>query len=485
MLAVSPGPDRDFGRYRIVSELGHGAMGTVYRAHDSVLRRGVALKLLRTASDDGGAPPSQESVARLLREARAAAAINHPNAVSIFDIGEVEGTPYIAMELVEGQGLRACIGVPSLPIATRLGWLVDIARALAAAHERGVIHRDVKPENIIVRHDGVLKVLDFGIAKQVGGAGGPPDTLDKVFETRPGMVVGTPAYMAPEQLCGEAADAGSDQFAWGVVAYELLGGARPWGAEDQGLRALSEMAWRDPLHLSAQNPAITVPLGDVVMRAISRDRRGRFGSMNELLAAVGAAPAQPVAAATGRGVEMARARAQAPTEVSTGAGELVRAAELAATEGATVPPAAGRRRRPPTVAVVVGAAAVLAAVIGARTVRRASPPVVRAAAAVDNPPAAEPRAQRPQDPAPTPAPPPPSAAAAPARSRMPEAPRPTGAVVHYRPARGAKAAPQTDARPQPAPTPPAATPPETAPQAPAAPARLPARPAVSPYEDPH
>lgn len=161
-----------FGRYVIEAVLGEGGMGRVYRALDTRLERKVALKILRppTETHEGAGVSSgdvSDGPSRLLREARAAAALDHPNAVSVFDVGEVDGIPYIAMELIEGRSLRTCMGDATVPMERRVRWLIEIAQALAAAHGRGLVHRDVKPENVMVRNDDVVKVLDFGIARRV------------------------------------------------------------------------------------------------------------------------------------------------------------------------------------------------------------------------------------------------------------------------------------------------------------------------------
>src|ERR1700722_13049549 len=223
-------PVDTFERYTIEAHLGQGGMGTVYRARDARLGREVALKVL---SEPRGAEP--ESDARLLREARAAAALDHPNAVSIFDVGEHEGTPYIVMELVDGQTLRGAVGDRGVPLATRVTQLADVARALAAAHRRGLVHRDIKPENVMVRGDGVVKVFDFGIARRASAGAGdavdasaPTQAPPLPALTREGVQVGTPVYMAPEQIRGDALDGRTDQFAWGVLAFELLTGRLPW-----------------------------------------------------------------------------------------------------------------------------------------------------------------------------------------------------------------------------------------------------------------
>src|SRR5215472_862100 len=192
-------------------------MGSVFRAYDTQLRRRVALKILKASSEDRplrGPDPAE----RLMREARAAAALNHQNIVSVFDVGEIEGTKFVAMELVEGTPLRAFIGRSDVSPGRRLKWLLDLARALAATHARGFIHRDIKPENVIVCADGTSKLLDFGVARAIDR---PVDskvpTLDSAENTytEPGRVVGTPGYMAPEQARGDPVDEKSDQYAWG------------------------------------------------------------------------------------------------------------------------------------------------------------------------------------------------------------------------------------------------------------------------------
>ncbi len=257
-----------FGRYTIERVLGEGGMGRVYRASDTKLLRRVALKVLHSADDEDGA-------ALILKEARAAAAITHENAVTIFDVGEVDGAPYIAMEYIQGEPLRAYIGDASIPIERRIEWLAAIALALGAAHERGLIHRDVKPENVIVREDGFIKVLDFGIAQHRSTIGSFSKLEAAVLaETLPGDVAlspetsisGTPAYMAPEQLRGERADERADQFSWGLVAYELLTGQHPCPQTIE--------------------PRLADHVDQVVMRALAKQPAERFPSMNELASAL-------------------------------------------------------------------------------------------------------------------------------------------------------------------------------------------------------
>jgi eukaryotic-like serine/threonine-protein kinase len=208
---------RRMGRYAIDGVLGEGGMGLVYRARDTVLGRHVALKVLHDpkGSSEGGA-----QARRLVREARAAAALNHPNAVAIFDVGEEGGTAFIALELVEGHSLRHYIGASgalAVTMSLRLRWLVDVAAALAAAHRAGLVHRDVKPENVMIRSDGQVKVLDFGIARRFEADPDPSSSRAPVASaalaaTLEGAITGTPQYMAPEQILNEPLDGRADQF---------------------------------------------------------------------------------------------------------------------------------------------------------------------------------------------------------------------------------------------------------------------------------
>jgi len=259
IVPLSPGAT--FERYEIEALVGRGGMGEVYRAKDSRLHRRVALKVLRT--DHAAADITEVGgSARLLREARATAALNHPNAVAIYELGEAEGIPYIAMELVQGESLRAHCGHDRVSTETKVGWLVDVARALWAAHKVGLVHRDVKPNNVMVSEEGLVKVLDFGLAK--------PKLDPSGFETMMGQVLGTPKYMAPEQLEGKPADAASDQFAFGLTAYELLSGVYP-GGPLAGSPAL--------LHTIANVPE---ELALVVAKLMARKPSARYATMEEV-----------------------------------------------------------------------------------------------------------------------------------------------------------------------------------------------------------
>jgi serine/threonine-protein kinase len=342
-----------FDRYVIEDVLGQGGMGVVYRARDPKLHRSVALKVLAPRREGASSESEAEGAARLLREARAAAALDHPNAVAIFDVGEVEGAPFIAMELVEGSSLRAHVGDASATLAQRVGWLVDVAKALHAAHERGLVHRDVKPENVMVRRDGVAKVLDFGIARRARAEStAAADAAALPTITGEGIVVGTPLYMAPEQLRGEKLDGRADQFAWGSMGYELLAGKLPWRDAGDGMAIVAAITSKDPPPLDQVAPSVPPAVARVVERALAKDPSDRFESMraasDALVAAAGISRADP---------------AFAPTE--------------------TAPPAAARARRAPLGRwmVPVGLALVAAAGALAWSFRQPStaPPVASAA----------------------------------------------------------------------------------------------------------
>ncbi len=259
LVPLSPGSS--FERYEIEELVGRGGMGEVYRATDTRLHRRVALKVLR--SDRGAADVTEVGgVARLLREARAAAALNHPNSVSIYELGEAEGIPYIAMELVQGESLRRYCGDARVRLETKVGWLIDVARVLWAAHKLGLVHRDVKPSNVMVSEEGIVKVLDFGLAK--------PRLDPSGFETMMGQVLGTPRYMAPEQLEGNPADAKSDQFAFGITAYELLSGVYPGGPLAGAPAPLEELA------------GVPREVSEIVRKLMSRKPDDRFATMEEV-----------------------------------------------------------------------------------------------------------------------------------------------------------------------------------------------------------
>ncbi len=246
------------GRYVLEEVLGAGGMGTVYKAFDPLLKRHVALKLLRPDPSQGLGTTAEWS-ARMLREARAAAAFTHRNVVAVYDVGTDDGAPYIAMELASGQSLRKFVGDEAISLPRRIRWLVDMARALAAAHRAGIVHRDVKPENVLVTADGDVKILDFGIAKQSSEGGEARAASPLPTLTAAGMVLGTPQYMAPEQIRGEKLSGRTDQFAWGVVAFEVLTGRALWSRSTEPMRVIASIltSVTPPAHVVA--PALPRP----------------------------------------------------------------------------------------------------------------------------------------------------------------------------------------------------------------------------------
>jgi len=219
-------PGTHIGNYEVLTPVGAGGMGEVYRARDSRLGRDVALKVLPEAL-----AADQERLARFEREARAVAALNHPNIVTIHSIERDGETRFITMELVDGAPLDHVLAPGGLPLARVLALAIPLADALAAAHDKGIVHRDLKPGNVMVTGDGRVKVLDFGLAKldlAPADAGDATQALTAAPVSTVGQVLGTMAYMAPEQVRGEAVDARADLFAFGVLLYELLTGRRPF-----------------------------------------------------------------------------------------------------------------------------------------------------------------------------------------------------------------------------------------------------------------
>ena len=211
------------GTYDITGSLGAGGMGEVYRARDAALNRDVAIKVLPDALSS-----DPERVTRLRREAQILAALNHPHIAAIYSLGESGSLPFLVLELVEGETLADRVARKRLSLDEALRIARQVAEAMEAAHDKGIIHRDLKPANIKITPDGIVKVLDFGLAKICDAWGGPPDSSNTqtMMATSPGMVVGTAQYMSPEQANGREADRASDVWAFGCVLYEMLAGQR-------------------------------------------------------------------------------------------------------------------------------------------------------------------------------------------------------------------------------------------------------------------
>ena len=278
----------EIGRYRIEAVLGEGGMGKVFRAHDEQLDRRVAIKLVRASSMSGS-----DAEARLLREARAAAALTHPGAVAIYDVGEHQGAPFIVMELIDGVTLRRALVEREPTIVQRLAWLRQVASALSAAHARGLVHRDIKPENVMVRDDGAIKVVDFGIARAASAIDpeAPTATSSPAIDTltAEGVQVGTIHYMAPEQVRGAPIDGRTDQFAWGVCAYEVLSGTQPWAASGTALSVAASILTDEVPALETKVPALSHRVSAIVARTMSKRPADRFESMDALIEALDAA----------------------------------------------------------------------------------------------------------------------------------------------------------------------------------------------------
>ena len=282
------------GRYELERPLGAGGMGQVFLAKDLLLHRLVAVKFL--LSEGLSADALRVASRRALREARAAAALIHPNVVTVFDAGEHDGAPIVIMEFVPGRTLRDFVGRPVASHARRMMWLAQTADALAAAHERGFVHRDIKPDNVIVREsDEVAKILDFGIAKQVGAA--EDSSADPI--TRPNVVTGTLAYMAPEQLRNEAVDGRVDQFAWGVMAWELLVGELPWSSAATATALIAAVLTEMPPAPSSRRRDLPAVVDALVLRALAKDPADRFGDMREVALALKRIDCEDAGAARG------------------------------------------------------------------------------------------------------------------------------------------------------------------------------------------
>ena len=272
-------PGAGIGRYTIVALLGRGGMGEVYRATDASLGRDVAIKVVR--SELGG---NSELVARFQREARALAALNHPNICTIYEIGAEDGLVFIAMELLEGANLRQRIAGKLLELELALKLAIQIADALEAAHSRGIVHRDIKPANIFVTSREHVKVLDFGIAKVVhsgdSGAAAKPTDGDADL-TSPGLAIGTVSYMSPEQVRGKPADARTDLFSFGTVLYEMVTGVLPFRGETQGL-IIEAILNRAPVPLPEFSAELPPFLDQIIQKALEKNRDLRYQHASEM-----------------------------------------------------------------------------------------------------------------------------------------------------------------------------------------------------------
>jgi serine/threonine protein kinase len=264
------------GPFKIIDKLGAGGMGEVYRALDTRLGRKVALKVL----------PKQlltnpEGLARFALEARSASALNHPNIVTIFEVGRADTSPYLAMELIDGWTLRQLLDEGPLPVKKTLEIATQIASGLAKAHQAGIVHRDLKPENIMISQDGFVKILDFGLAKLQGPLHGAPAAKPDASLTQVGLIIGTPDYMSPEQATEKPLDFRSDQFSAGLVFYEMLTRRRLFHRPTP-IQTLSAIIQDDVLPLEGLDSRVPPPLRWAIERCLSKDPNERYGSTSEL-----------------------------------------------------------------------------------------------------------------------------------------------------------------------------------------------------------
>ena len=275
-------PGQMLSHYRLLEKIGEGGMGVIWKALDTRLSRHAALKVL---------PPEltadPERRRRLLREARTAAAVTHPNIATIYEVGEFEGTTYIAMELVEGRTLRSVMGGRPMPIQEALGLAAGIAEGLARAHQAGIVHRDLKPDNIIIGAGGHPKILDFGLAKLVEqqreillSQASQQETVTGDL-TREGTILGTPAYMSPEQVRGEEVDVRSDIFSFGVMLYEMVTGRVPFKRQNR-IETLAAILNEPAVAASRLNGQVPARLDEVLEKCLDKDRRDRYQSCQDI-----------------------------------------------------------------------------------------------------------------------------------------------------------------------------------------------------------
>src|SRR5580692_10549477 len=328
------------GPFEIQSPLGAGGMGEVYRAQDTRLGRDVAVKVLPQsfASDT-------DRLRRFEQEARAVAALNHPNILAVHDIGSQDGIRYIVTELLDGRTLREQLNDGALPLRKALDYARQISDGLAAAHSRGIVHRDLKPENIFCTKDGRVKILDFGLAKQnllpaaqelasMSGA-----TMPHVM-TEPGQVMGTVGYMSPEQVRGAQTDPRSDLFSFGAILYEMLSGQRAF-KRDTSAETMTAILKEEPPELTRTNPSISPGLERIVHRCLEKEPAQRFQSASDLGFAIealsGTTKSVAIPAAAQRSGRWGIMALAAAVPVALLAGWLARSAAIAPRSNPTFP----------------------------------------------------------------------------------------------------------------------------------------------------
>lgn len=316
---------QQIGRYEILEEIGRGAMGVVFKGRDPLIGRAVAVKTITA-----GVAESSDLLERFHREARAAGGLQHPNIVTIYEMAESGGAPFIAMEYLEGESLEKLIARrPPLPLSTKLDYIVQACRALDFAHRRGVIHRDIKPANIVVTREGVVKVVDFGIAR-----------IADTSKTQTGTLLGTLAYMSPEQLRGQPADASCDIWAMGVVLYELLAYQRPFSGDNHAA-VLVSILQDEPISIQQLVRECPPALERLVWRTLLKNEKERYSTMAELLAeleSIASALPRQTSAATNAKPAAAGRRTEKPAATQRIDMQAVQAAEKLGASGAAPRP---------------------------------------------------------------------------------------------------------------------------------------------------
>ncbi|HEY5611011.1 MAG TPA: serine/threonine-protein kinase, partial [Thermoanaerobaculia bacterium] len=270
-------PLERLGPYEIVASIGAGGMGEVFRARDPRIGRDVAVKVLPPAFAENA-----DRLHRFEQEARAAGALNHPNLVTIYDLGRENSSPYLVMELLECESLRRRLSGSVIGPRKAIEYAVQIAYGLAAAHDHGIVHRDLKPDNIFITSDGRVKILDFGLAKLETTSDNPSFTAPTAHrDTTPGTVMGTAGYMSPEQVRGQQVDHRTDIFAFGAILYEMLSGHRAF-AGDSAADTMSAILKEEPAELSGEHSKISPSLDRIVRRCLEKNREERFHSAHDV-----------------------------------------------------------------------------------------------------------------------------------------------------------------------------------------------------------
>ncbi|MFI5069727.1 MAG: protein kinase [Terriglobales bacterium] len=322
-MPISAG--QKIGPYQVISQLGAGGMGEVYRARDSRLARDVAIKVLPASFSS-----DPDRLQRFAQEARAAAALSHPNIMAIFDIGDNQGSPYVVSELLEGDTLRGRLRTGPLSIRKTIDYALQIARGLAAAHEKGIVHRDLKPENLFVTEDGRVKILDFGLAKLTlpGETRASSDAPTIQVATNAGLVMGTAGYMSPEQVRGQAADTRSDLFAFGAILYEMLTGKRAFHG-DTPADTMSAILKEEPPELSETARNVPPALERIVHHCLEKNPAARFQSASDVAFNLGALTDTSSASTSRSGAQTVAAPAKRTWLLPVLAGLLVAASYVA------------------------------------------------------------------------------------------------------------------------------------------------------------